>query len=38
VDPGDLVIIACYGQFSNEEIHSHKPVVIRVDDENNPTN
>lgn len=38
VNPGDLVIIACYGQFSNEEIHSHKPVVIRVDDENNPTN
>ncbi|MFL2870590.1 MAG: aspartate 1-decarboxylase [Pirellulaceae bacterium] len=38
VDPGDLVIIACYGQFSADEIQGHEPVIIHVDAENNPTN
>lgn len=36
VNPGDLVIIACYGQFTPDEIQHHTPVVVRVDADNNP--
>lgn len=31
VQPGDLVIIVCYGQCSDEEAQRHKPKVVFVD-------
>lgn len=31
VHPGDLVIIASYGHYSEEEVGSHQPKVIQVD-------
>lgn len=34
VSPGDLIIICAYAQFSEEEVASHHPKVIRVDAEN----
>lgn len=36
VHAGDSVIICCYADFSNEEVHAHKPKVIFVDKDNNP--
>ena len=32
--PGDLVIIATFGEMSDEEAHRHRPRVVRVDDRN----
>ena len=32
--PGDKVILATFGQLEAEEVHDHKPVVVRVDDNN----
>jgi aspartate 1-decarboxylase len=32
--PGDRVIIMSYGQFEPEEIQSHRPTVILVDQQN----
>lgn len=32
--PGDKVILATFGQLEAEEVYDHKPVVVRVDDNN----
>ena len=37
VDPDDVVIICCYGEFQPEEIESHSAMIVLVDDENNIT-
>ena len=37
VDPGDRVIICCYGQFHDDELSDHKIHLIHVDDENKIT-
>ncbi|MCH2179776.1 MAG: aspartate 1-decarboxylase [Mariniblastus sp.] len=37
VDPEDVVIICCYGEFQPEEIESHSAMIVLVDDENNIT-
>ena len=31
---GDIVIIACYGVFSEEELKEHRPRLVYVDEEN----
>ncbi len=36
VQKGDLVIIASYGLFSEEELENYQPVVIQVDEFNRP--
>ncbi len=36
VRPGDLVIIASYAQYSEEEAARHQPRVILVDHQNRP--
>ena len=33
---GDLLIICTYSQYSQEEAAKHKPVVVLVDDNNQP--
>lgn len=35
--PGDLVILASYAAYSEDEIAQHRPRVILVDDANRPT-
>lgn len=37
VDPGDRVIICCYGQFHDHELSNHKVHLIHVDDQNKIT-
>lgn len=32
--PGDLVILATFGELSEEEARTHVPVVVRVDEKN----
>ena len=32
--PGDLVILATFGEMSDEEARAHRPKVIRVDEKN----
>jgi aspartate 1-decarboxylase len=34
--PGDLVILATFGEMSPEEAREHKPTVVRVDSHNRP--
>lgn len=34
VDPGDLVIIASYAEYSQNELDSHAPTIVLVDDKN----
>lgn len=34
--PGDRVIVASYAQYEEEELEDHRPVVVRVDEENRP--
>jgi aspartate 1-decarboxylase len=34
VQPGDLVIVISYGQFSPEEVRKHRPRVVFVDSRN----
>ena len=34
VHPGDLIIIACYSIFSEEEIYNHLPKILFVDSSN----
>jgi len=34
VQPGDLVILATYGEMSEEEARSHRPRIVRVDPAN----
>ncbi|MDR0271566.1 aspartate 1-decarboxylase [Paenibacillus sp.] len=36
VQPGDTVIIMSYAMMSNEEIKTHKPTVVFVDEFNKP--
>lgn len=35
-EPGDLVIVISYGMFDALETESHKPVILMVDENNNP--
>ncbi|GAA4431965.1 aspartate 1-decarboxylase [Bremerella cremea] len=37
VNPGDLVIIVCYAQYTDAEIQGHQPRVILVDESNQMT-
>lgn len=37
VNPGDLVIIVCYAQYTAEELKGHQPRVILVDESNRVT-
>ena len=37
VSPGDLVIIVCYAQFTEQELKDHQPKVILVDEHNRMT-
>ena len=34
VQPGDIVIIANYAEYSDEEARQHKPLLVYVDGEN----
>lgn len=34
VEPGDLVIIACFGDFPESQVATHEPTVIFVDERN----
>ena len=34
MDPGDLAIIASFGEMSDEEARAHKPKVVLVDSKN----
>jgi len=36
VQPGDVVIIISYAVISQEELNSHKPTVVFVDEKNQP--
>lgn len=36
VQPGDTVIIISYAMLSSEELESHKPTVVFVDEDNKP--
>ncbi|AIQ75439.1 MULTISPECIES: aspartate 1-decarboxylase [Paenibacillus] len=36
VQPGDTVIIISYAMLSSEELESHKPTVVFVDENNKP--
>ncbi len=36
VQPGDEVIIACYGQLNRAELLKHQPIVVLVDSQNTP--
>lgn len=36
VQPGDTVIIISYAMLSSEELESHKPTVVFVDENNRP--
>ncbi|OGU57045.1 MAG: aspartate 1-decarboxylase [Ignavibacteria bacterium RBG_13_36_8] len=38
VQKGDLVIIASYSQYEEDEVVRHKPKIIFVDDQNKITN
>ncbi len=35
--PGDLVILATFAEMTPEEARSHRPVIVRVDGQNRPT-
>jgi aspartate 1-decarboxylase len=34
VQPGDIVIIASYAEYEEEEAQAHKPLLVYVDDKN----
>jgi aspartate 1-decarboxylase len=34
VRPGDLIIIACYGLYDDQEARLHEPRIFRVDEQN----
>jgi aspartate 1-decarboxylase len=36
VKPGDLVIVASYGEYSAEELVGHQPSIVLVDSRNRP--
>jgi aspartate 1-decarboxylase len=36
VNPGDLVILATYAEYDAEEVRSHKPRIVHVDEFNAP--
>lgn len=35
-EPGDRVIVVSYAEYEESEARDHRPVVVRVDDENRP--
>ena len=37
VDPNDVVIICCYGEFEPSELEGHRAMIVLVDEENNIT-
>jgi len=37
VQPGDVIIVCCYGGFSDEEIKKHSAKIVLVDHENKIT-
>ncbi len=37
VKPDDIVIICCYGEFTEEDIANHSAKIVLVDDKNNIT-
>ena len=37
VDPDDVVIICCYGEFSEDEIDDHSAMIVLVDENNQIT-
>lgn len=37
VNPDDVVIICCYGLFSNEDLATHSSKIVLVDDDNKIT-
>jgi len=37
VHPGDKVIVITYAQYDEEEVAAHEPVVVHVDEHNQPT-
>src|SRR6188508_2182917 len=36
VHPGDKVIVITYAQYDEDELAAHEPVVVHVDDHNQP--
>jgi aspartate 1-decarboxylase len=34
VQPGDLVIVAAFGEFDESEARNHQPKIVRVDEKN----
>lgn len=34
--PGDRVIVVSYAEYEEDEVADHRPVVVRVDEENRP--
>lgn len=34
---GDLIIVMSYAEYAEEELDSHEPIVVHVDDMNRPT-
>jgi aspartate 1-decarboxylase len=34
--PGDRVIVVSYAEYEESELEDHRPVVVRVDDDNRP--
>lgn len=34
--PGDHVIVVSYAEYGEDELEDHRPVVVRVDDDNRP--
>src|SRR3954462_11280182 len=37
VDPGDKIIVITYAQYDEEELAGYEPVVVHVDEQNQPT-
>lgn len=33
---GDVIVVFCYAGYNDEELAIHKPVIIKVDTDNNP--
>ena len=37
-EPGDLVIVMTYAEYTDAELEQHDPIVVHVDTRNRPTN
>ncbi|PWI58291.1 aspartate 1-decarboxylase [Sulfoacidibacillus thermotolerans] len=35
-EPGDIVIIMSYGQYNEQELKMHQPIVVQVNEQNEP--